>query len=232
MYWHQPLIACWWPRDPDPIPDLLGDQYLLFWNPEFDFGGLKTNQRMADLCAWAGHGLAQGIDRFVGDPRNHYDIANLVKLNMWAEDIRRQGIVKPWLILDWGDGTYEAGTGDSRMRLCEIMPEIKTVPAFISTHRGRADLYSDLEPVYTLQQLADRCGATVGQQFLFRPTTDAAPFGIYWYEYDSERTRAVTPDQSWCVSVFARWYQTYPATITAHWFLEPISWQAYADTVQ
>jgi hypothetical protein len=232
MYWDQPLIACRWPQDPDPFPQLLGQDYLLFWHPEFDFRALKTNQRLDDLCAWACHGLNGGLDRFVADERNHYDIANLVKLNMWAADIRRQGIIKPWLILDWGNGVQEAGTGDSRMRLCEIMPEIQSVTAYVSTHRSRAHLYADLEPIHTLHEFAQRCGATIGQQFLFRPSKAPAPFGIYWYEYDSELTRAVTPDQSWCVSVFEHWYRTHPTTITAHWFLEPIPWQAYAGTVR
>ena len=232
MYWDQPLIACRWPQDPDPFPQLLGQDYLLFWNPEFDFSGLKTNQRLDDLCAWARHGLDGGLDRFVKDERNHYDIANLVKLNMWAADIRRQGIIKPWLILDWGNGVQEAGTGDSRMRLCEIMPEIQSVPAFISTHRSRADPYADLEPIHTLHEFAQRCGATVGQQFLFRPSKAPASFGIYWYEYDSELTRAVTPDQPWGVNVFKQYYQTHQPVIDAAWFLAPVAWQDYAGTVQ
>ena len=231
MYWDQPLIECRWPQDPDPFQELLGDQYLLFWNPEFDFHRLQTNQTIADLCAWAQHGLSQGLDSFVADQRNHYDIANLVKLNMWAADIRQQGIVKPWLILDWGN-YQEAGTGDSRMRLCEIMPEIKTVPAFISTHRDRAMLYTELEPISTLQHLAARCEATIGQQFLFRPTTGAAPFGIYWYEYDSALTRAVTPGQAWCVTVFEAYYHRNRPRIDASWFLDLVPWQDYAGTVQ
>ena len=232
MYWDQPLIACRWPQDPDPFPQLLGQDYLLFWNPEFDFSGLKTNQRLDDLCAWARHGLDGGLDRFVKDERNHYDIANLVKLNMWAADIRRQGIIKPWLILDWGNGVQEAGTGDSRMRLCEIMPEIRSVTAYVSTHRSRAHLYADLEPIHNLHEFAQRSGATIGQQFLFRPSKAPAPFGIYWYEYDSERTRAVTPDQPWCVNAFKQYYQTHQPVIDAAWFLAPVAWQDYAGTVQ
>lgn len=226
MYWNQPLIECRWPTDPDPVPDLLAHQYLLFWNPKFDFRGLRTNQRMADLCAWAEHGLAQGLDSFVADQRNHYDIANLVKLNMWAEDIRRQGMVKPWLILDWGD-YQEAGTGDSRLRLCEIMPDIASVPAFISTHRDRIDQYHDLEPVTSFARLGDLCGARPQQQFLFRGTKAGAPFGIYWYEFDSDLTRAVTPDQAWCVKIFQQYCQINRPDITPAWFLTPVQWQQF-----
>lgn len=231
MYWDNPLIECVWPQQPDPIAALLGNHYRLFYDPAFDFSGLHTNQRMADLCAWANAALSQGLEQFVNDSKNHYDIANLVKLNMWAADIQSQGIVKPWLILDWG--TYrEAGTGDSRMRLCEIMPDIRTVPAFISTHQSRDDLYQDLECITDFDQFARCCGAKVGQKFLFRPTDDQAPFGIYWYEYDSERTRSVTPGEAWCVAVFAKYHGVEAPSITPEWFLTPIDWHAYAGTVQ
>lgn len=227
MYWSQPLIECHWPRCQDPFPDLLGDQHLLCYDSEFDFRTLTTHQTLSDLCDWANSWLARGIDAFVDDERNHYDIANLVKLNMWAADIRAQGIVKPWLILDWGNGTLEAGTGDSRLRLLEIMPEITSVPAFVSTHVNRASLYTGLEQVTTLDRFAKLCGAGAKQQFLFRPTDAAAPFGIYWYEYDSEKTRAVTPDQTWCVKIFEKFYQVMRPHVTPAWFLTPIDWQQF-----
>lgn len=229
MYWDKPLVECLWPTGPDPIPDLLGDQYLLLWDPRFDFRVLKTNQTLSDLCTWARNGLSAGIDSFAANTSNHYDIANLVKLNMWAADIRQQGIVKPWLILDWGD-YQEAGTGDSRLRLCEAMPEIQSVQAFISTHCSRAHLYQDLEPVYTLQRLAELCMAVPGQNFLFRGTDREAPFGIYWYEFDSERTRSVTPGQDWCVRVFHEYYNCTHAEITAEWFLDAVDWSQFDKT--
>ena len=226
MYWDRPLLECQWPREADPFDVLLAHDHALFYNPKFDFSGLRTNQRMSDLCAWAEQGLTQGIDAFVADSHNHYDIANLVKLNMWAADIQQQGIVKPWLILDWGD-YQEAGTGDSRLRLCEIMPDITSVPAFISTHRNRVDHYHDLEQVSTFERFGELCGARPRQQFLFRGTDAAAPFGIYWYEFDSDLTRAVTPDQAWCVRVFQEFYRIERPQITPEWFLTPVQWQQF-----
>ena len=226
MYWDQPLLECQWPQQADPFDVLLGDTHVLFYDRQFDFRGLRTNQRIGDLCAWAEQGLAQGIDAFAKEPQNHYDIANLVKLNMWASDIRQQGIVKPWLILDWGD-YREAGTGDSRLRLCEIMPEITSVPAFISTHRDRVDHYPGLEKVTTFKRFGELCGARLQQQFLFRGTNAEAPFGIYWYEFDSDLTRAVTPDQAWCVRVFQEYYRLNRPEITPAWFLIPVQWQQF-----
>jgi len=232
MYWDRSLVECRWPCSQDPLPRLLGNHHRLFWNPQFDHSILRTNQKLQDLCDWANHGLSQGIEEFVNDRRNHYDIANLVKLNIWTHDIRTQGIVKPWLILDWGNGTYEAGTGDSRLRILEILPEILCVPALVSTHRDRESLYQNLEPVSTIDRLAGICGAEPNQHFLFRPTDDHAPFGIYWYEYDSSRTRHVTPGEPWCVTVFQNYCRQALPWISATWFDQLVDWQIYAGTVQ
>lgn len=234
MYWSNPLIETRWPCEGDPLQELLGDQHCLFWQPEFDFrkNKLCTNQTLADLCDWTTQALLRGVDDFVGERRNHYNIANLVKLNLWAADIRQQGIIKPWMILDWGDTRYEAGTGDTRLLLCEVMPEIQSVKAFISTHQHRAHLYRHLESVHHFDRFAELCGADHDQHFLFRPTDAQAPFGIYWYEYDSRHTRYVTPSETWCVAVFTKYIRSNPVNITPQWILDPVSWHSYDGTVQ
>jgi hypothetical protein len=197
------------------------------------FDQVQTNQRLQDLCDWATAGMSIGLQNFISDARNHYDIANLIKLNMWIADIRSQGIVKPWMIQDQGNGTYLAGTGDSRMRCLECIPEIIHVPAFVSTCQARAQLYAHLEPITSFDRFAELCGAEPGQQFLFRLTDVMAPYGIYWYEYNTERTRSVTPGESWCVSTFANYAQQHAdLKITKSWFNTLVNWADYASYVQ
>ena len=208
MYWNNPLIETAWPSFGDPVVQSFHNgQHCLFWNPQAKFDYISTNQRLADLCNWANEWLSQDPGGFLVDSNNQYDIANLVKLNLWIHDIRAQGIVKPWMILDQGDGTYLAGTGDSRLRCLERIPEITTIPAFITTHVNRAHLYTDLEPVTSFDQFARLCIARKGQEFLFRLTDPGAPYGIYWYEYNSENTRSVTPSQKQAVKMFANYFR-------------------------
>ena len=227
MYWNNPLIELNWPCAQDPIQQSFHNgTHCVFWNPQAKFDHITTNQRLGDLCKWANEWLTtDGIDGFVADHRNHYDIANLVKLNMWIKDIRAQGIVKPWLIQDQGNGIYFAGTGDSRLRALECIPEIKTVPAFISTSTDRADLYAGLEPVTSFDQFATLCSAERGNLFLFRLTDADAPYGIHWYEYNISRTRAVTPGEKTAVDMFVKYIQQCPDTVITHnWFNTPIEW--------
>jgi hypothetical protein len=235
MYWNNPLIEAHWPGQEDPVQDSLHNgTHCLFWDPAARFDNISTNQRLGDLCKWATEWLTHdGIDVFASDPRNHYDIANLVKLNLWIHDIRAQGIVKPWLILDQGDGTFLAGNGDSRLRCLERIPEIQTVPAFVSTHISRAGQYQHLEPVTTLDQFAKLCQARSGQLFTFRLTDPAAPFGMYWYEYNSDQTRWVTPSESDCVAAFVAYAHAHQGLkITPEWFDYLIDWNQYHSIVK
>lgn len=227
MYWNNPLTETHWPSDTDPINESLHQgAHCLFWNPATKFDNVVTQQRLADLCKWANEWLdTDGIDEFVADARNHYDIANLIKLNVWIHSIREHGIVKPWMMLDQGDGSFLAGTGDSRLRCLERIPEITTVPAFISTVASRRHLYKGLEEVTTFDRFAELCGAKVNQLFLFRLTDPSAPYGIYWYEYNSDLTRSVTPSQDEAVQMFVNYYKQNPVKITPEWFDQHIDWQ-------
>lgn len=230
MYWDKPLIEVVWPSDQDPIVQSQHNgTHRLFYNPTAGFDCVQTNQRLGDLCEWANNWLVtDGIDAFVADQRNHYDIANLVKLNIWIDDIKKQGIVKPWMMLDQGDGTFLAGTGDSRLRCLERIPKITSVPAFISTTSSRAHLYQGLEEIVSFDRFAELCGAKHNQLFLFRLTDSTAPYGIYWYEYNSDLTRTVTPSEDHAVQQFYRYAKQHPElAITPDWFDQLVPWSRY-----
>ncbi len=199
----------------------------MFWNPAARFDNIPTDQPLADLCDWINNIKTQGITDFLTDPRCCFYIDKLVKINMWIHDIRKQGNIKPWLIQDTGSG-LQLGNGDSRLRCFERIPEIKTVPAFISTHVSRAHLYSDLETVDTFEQFAELCNAEPGQEFLFRLTDIDAPYGLDWYEYNSSRTRAVTPGESEAVGMMVNYFAAHAdLEITPDWFDQTIDWAQY-----
>ena len=145
---------------------------------------------------------------------------------MWIQDIREQGIIKPWLLLDQGDGTFLAGNGDSRLRCLERIPEIQTVASFVSTTANRKHLYQELEQVTTFERFAELCGATYNNTFLFRLTDAEAPYGLYWYEFNSEHTRSVTPSEVDAIDMFVKYYKQHQGiVITPAWFDQRIDWQ-------
>lgn len=230
MYWNNPIIEYRWPSDQDPIRAAQHNgRHCLFFDPKFEKKQIIYQQRLQDLCDWANTGIKNaGIPKFLQEPKNHYDIANLVKLNMWIEDIRIQGIVKPMLVSY--NNQYIAANGESRLRALECITSITTVTAFIDTNNQYYDRFSRLEPVTTFDQFAKICKAVSGQNFLFRLTDSQAPNGIDWYEYDSQHTAPVTPGQDYCVAVVDAYLTEHPNTVfTMDWFGTLVDWQKYKN---
>lgn len=221
------MIELTWPTDQDPIQESLhSGRHCLFYNPKFDRRLLDHQSGLADLCDWANSQInCQGLARFLQDVHNRDNIANLVKLNMWTHDIRRQGIVKPMLIWYFGAQQYSSATGHSRLRAAERIPAITHVSAFISTSTLYQAEFSNLESVTTMARFAELCGAVPGQRFLFRLGNLHDPYGLDWFEYDSKRTATVTPGDSWCIQALTQYLDQHPETqFTPEWFDQPIAW--------
>lgn len=232
MYWNNPILELSWPTNLDPVRASLHEgTHCLFYDPAVDKNSIQTGQTLSDLCAWANRQIAQqGIAGFVQDSRNHYDIANLVKLNIWVDDLPRNGSIKPMLLQYTGQPKYQSGTGESRLRALERIPSITTAHAFISTHRQYQDRFDHLESVTSLDQFAQLCSAEFEQMFLFRLTDANAPYGLDWYEYNSSRTAGITPGQDYCVEVFSNYINAHSDTVfMPEWFDTLITWDSYKN---
>ncbi len=234
MYWNNPLISLCWPGSQDPVAEMHHTgTHCLFWNPCFDFRSVHTEYTLIDFChrlnsmldAWGVAALDQD-NRVL--PGNQYAFTNMVKFNIWVADLRQRGNIKPWLIQDQGNGSYSAGTGDSRLKCLEVIPEITHVEAFISTRSDRAHLYQDLEPVTTLDQFARLCQAQDNDRFMFRMTDSAAPYGVYWYEHQNSRTQSVTPSDDEALMMLRNYLNQNPNTrASTDWFGTAIDWDSY-----
>jgi hypothetical protein len=232
MYWNNPTIELTYPNDRDPIIESFHNgNHVLFYDPAIPKHTIDGRQTLQQLCDWANNLInTQGIDGFIVDSYNHYDIANLVKLNMWVNDIQTQGIVKPMMLYVLDNGRYGVNNGESRLRAMERISGMDTVFGFISMRIEQAEQFRHLESVTTFEQFAKKCKAESGQQFLFTLTDPSAPYGIYWYEYNSQHTAPVTPDESWCVNVLHQFLkQNQDLVFTPEWFDPKRDWNTYAE---
>ena len=233
MYWNNPVIQVSYPSLQDPICDSFHRGiHCLFYNPAQDKNQIRTNQSLQDLCNWANtHIASQGTVGFVTDSSNYYDIANLVKLNIWVDSLQQQGSIKPMLLQYTGNPLLESGTGESRLRALERIDSVSTVTAFISTHTQHQAEFAHLEAVTTFDQFAKLCAAEFGQQFLFRLTDSQAMYGLDWYEYNSSRTASITPGEDYCVIAMTAYLKKYPNTVfTPEWFDHLVNWDRYKNS--
>jgi len=233
MYWNNPQIKIRYPSAQDPIQESFHNgRHCLFYDPNFDKTKIKYTQTLPVICQWANIAIRdQGIDGFIENSINHYDIANLVKLNMWVDDIKKQGIVKPMLLQYVGKEMFDVGNGETRLRATECIPSITNVTAFITTSVEHADKFKHLLRVNNFEEFANICNANEpDMEFLFQLTDNDAPYGVWWYEYASPKTRAVTPGEEYCVSVLHRYLLKNPTIqFTKEWFENLINWNDYAE---
>jgi hypothetical protein len=230
MYWNNPLIELTFPNNKDPILESFHNgRHCLFYNPAIDKNQIRYSQSLQDICDWANQCISnRGVTGFIKEQKNWYDIANIVKLNMWIDDIQKQGIVKPMMLYYDGKEKYGINNGESRLRALERIPAITIVQGFISTTVEYASKFDSMTLVTSFAQFAKICQAVDGQQFLFTLTDADAPYGIYWYEYNSCRTALVTPGENYCVQVLALYLNQHPHTkFTPEWFDQIITWSDY-----
>ena len=231
MYWNNPIINLTYPSDQDPIKDSLhGGNHCIFYNPAVNKQDIYNLQSLQDLCDWVNTGIVDhGWSDFLADPKNHYDLANLVKLNLWVHDLPINGSVKPMLLTYTGgkyNSDFNSGTGASRLRAMERIPAMQTVSAFITTGSKFRSTFAHLEEITTFNRFAELCQAIPEQNFLFRLADSSAPFGLDWYEYDSQLTRSITPGEDDCLTALINYMQKYPTTsFTPEWFESTINWE-------
>jgi len=187
---------------------------------------IRYQQSLQDICNWANEQIKyHGIDGFFADPLNRYEIANIVKLNMWIDDIRKQGIVKPMNLFYDGQVKYGINNGESRLRAVERINNLSSMSAFICTHTKYSQRFAHLEKVQDFEHFAKLCQAVDQQEFLFQLTDSQAPYGIFWYEYNSQLTAAVTPGEEYCVNALKDYLKNRKDFyFTTDWFDDLKSW--------
>ena len=223
-YWQYPKIQCTHtvlPHGIETDPIVAGEhngEHVLFYDPAVHKARIHYNRTIQEQCDW------------LNTKNGMYDafrIASIVKLNIYIDDIKRQGVVKPMLLYYDGNEKFGLHTGENRMRSAELLPDLDQFESFITTHIRHADKFSHLPYIENFEQFTEICRTQIGCQYQFTLTDKDAPYGMYWFEYDSEKTRAVTPGYEWCETVMRNYLQANDITFTPEWFNTLVNWKDY-----
>jgi hypothetical protein len=111
------------------------------------------------------------------------------------------------------------------MRATELIPNLVMLQGFITTHKHYADLFSHLPQIENFEQFTEICRTPIGCTYTFTFTDRDAPYGIFWYEYVSDR--AVTLGYDWCKTVMRNYLRKNKITFTPAWFDSIVDWKSY-----
>lgn len=145
--------------------------------------------------------------------------ARLVNINRFAESIARRGSTKP-MMLNWsGDFPYIPGNGGTRMLAIEVLTNIRSAPAFITSVSKLA-----LEEVTSVAQFQQLCQCPGSEVYLRLSNT----VGIEWFEISSQDQDLVVYDDFVTAQALKKYLsQQENFEFSRAWFATPINWSRY-----
>lgn len=128
-----------------------------------------------------------------------------------------------------GSLPYATGTGDTRLRAIERLPDIQTVSGLISAHSRYRDHFDHCLEITTMAEFARCFGATQGR-WLIRLTDAQAPYGIDWYEYVLNDPAVSVPGWDFCLRAIQNYINSQPENwrFSPDWFDQKIDWSGHA----
>jgi hypothetical protein len=225
-YWRNEQIIYVQPTD----ASIVGEPHCLFYDPAVSVEAIE-HQTLEQLCTWANENIKEyGLEQFYNTERNYYDLANLVKFNMWIKDIKAQGIVKPMLLNYTGNWIYQTNTGESRLRCLEVVPDIRSVSAFITTHEKHRDRFTNLVEIKNAEQFFAICNTPAGTLYSFKFTDLQAPYGIEWFDYASKHTQDCMLSDDRCIQSIQNYFKSHgPVIFDRDWFCKAVDWSRYEN---
>ena len=207
--------------DFDPIKNLDHD---LFFDLHFPVAKLKVNQTLQHLCDWANTNVRL-IDTQNADYHTLDFYTLLVRINLWINDIRQQGIVKPFLVNYTGN--YTINTGESRLRCLEVIENITHVRTWITAPKDHAHKFQHLTPVKDFRHFADICRSELQETKFDFSISDRH---LDWYDYNDIKTGHVMFDQEQCINLMKNYIKLHPEVcFSLNWFANSVDWSHYEN---
>jgi hypothetical protein len=216
-YWNNPIIKLKMTDIHNDIfaQNLSKDQHI-YYEPKLPLTQLEHPHSVDWLCEYA------NTAEFIND---RYWMANLVKINIWTQSIRKDGILKPMLIVYNDEGKYIPETGSTRLICADLISELTHTEAFISCHSRNSSEFREkrTKRMFTVDRFAEYAGARADDfnVLSFKFTNNPDDFGLYWYEINLRDVGSATPSEEWCVQAYSKYIQENPdTTVTREWLSE------------
>ena len=233
MYYNNPIVEIRHTADPDPIVQAQHQgQHVLFYNPAQPVNDIVRIDLLQEWCDMANTRRQEDGAAFAQEPRNAYLAANLVRINLYVDSLRKHGSVKPMLLYYSGRLPFEAATGGTRLMASELLPNFTHVTAFIATHQDHAHQFSHLQRIDTFEDFRQCCGVELGTQFWFRLTDAQAPWGLDWYEVAVQVPGISVPSDEFCLAAIGTYLKQQPDSFEfdCEWFGVTRDWSQYVET--
>lgn len=224
-HWNNPIVSLKAFEDTTAWEQMQhGGQHCILYDPRTPLNHIQRVLTLDMACNQANALLSSGT--LFTNQQTFNEIANLVRINMFYHSIVQQGNIKPMLLQYTGCYPYNAATGGTRMAAIELISNIQSVQAFVSTHKRVRHELAHLQEVLTWHDFCNIAGAQQSSTIYLRLTDYDADYGLDWYEVGLTDPAMIVPQDKECLVSLERYVESQSNSFRFYpdWFREKINW--------
>ena len=214
----------------DIIKTALGSTYCMFYHPAFPIAQLTPVQTLEGSCSEVNQALdLYGTDLLTWPARLQDEIARLLRVNYFYQNLNKEPIRKPLLIHRQNE-QYIVDCGDTRLMTLQLNPKISTVSVVITCTASNAVQYNTWQQINNDQGLIrlvkfDTNNTTI----LVTPSQPGTDYGLDWLEIGDHSTEHHLHNIDLRLTMMQNYLdaQVKNFKFDTEWVRSPVDWLAF-----
>ena len=216
----------------DNIKTALGSTYRMFYNPTVPTSSLTPVQTLDGSCQVVNQQIdVSGTDLSTWDARKQDEIARLVRVNFFYQNLDREPIRKPLLVHKQNDQLL-VDCGDTRLMALHLKSLTSTVGVVVTCRDSESDQYSTWQPILCDMDLITATKFDRGSVSIFvdpkLPEPDLG-YALRWMEIGDKSTGNHLHNINHRIQMMQRYLDTQPTDFqfSVDWARTPVDWTAF-----
>lgn len=215
----------------DILKTALGSDYCMFYHPAIAVAQLTPIQTLDRACIVANQALkTHGTDLLTWSAELQDEIARLLRVNKFYQDLHKEPIRKPILVHRQQD-QYIVDCGDTRLMTLQLASDTATVGVVITCLLTAADQYANWQPVVGDQDLIQLTNFDPDNaMILVTKTPPGSDYALEWLEIGDASTGHHLHSIDLRISMMQKYLNTQDTNFefSSDWAKSAVDWSAFA----
>lgn len=202
----------------------------MFYHPAFPIAQLTPVQTLEGSCSVVNQALdLYGTDLLTWPARLQDEIARLLRVNYFYQNLHKEPIRKP-LLIHRQQEQYIVDCGDTRLMTLQLNPEISTVSVVITCTTADAVCYQDWQQITSDSDLIRLVKFDADNTIILVTTTPpGADYALEWLEIGDHSTTHHLHSIDLRISMMQQYLdaQVRSFKFDSEWVRSPVDWLAF-----
>jgi len=214
----------------DILKTALGSTYCMFYNPAIPASSLTPVQTLDGACHVVNQQIdINGVNLSTWEARKQNEIARLLRVNFFYQNLDHEPIRKPILVHKHNDQLL-VDCGDTRLMALQLKTLTATVGVVITCLAAESAQYSTWQPITCDMDLITATNFGLNNTtILVTVTAPDADYAVEWMEIGDQSTAHHLHNIDHRIEMMQRYLDTQPTDFqfSVNWARTPIDWEMF-----